>query len=52
MIVASTYLEMPVDAKAPNYDLVLNRAHDDIMTNNASIDAGIKAMNEGVAAIK
>ena len=43
---------MPVDPKAAEYELVLNRAHDDIMTENVTVDEGIKEMNEGVAAIK
>ena len=46
-----TYLEMPVDPKAAEYELVLNRAHDNIMTENVTVDEGIKEMNEGVAAI-
>ena len=52
LVTKNTYLEMPVDAKAPEYDLVLNRVHDEIMTNNISIDDGIKEMNAGVADIK
>ena len=47
-----TYLELPVDPKAAEYELVLNRAHDDIMSENVTIDQGIKEMNDGVAAIK
>jgi multiple sugar transport system substrate-binding protein len=31
---------------------VLNRVHDEIMTDNISIDDGIKEMNAGVAHIK
>lgn len=52
LITKATYLEMPVDLKAPEYELVLNRVHDAIMTNNISIDDGIKEMNAGVAGIK
>jgi multiple sugar transport system substrate-binding protein len=48
----ATYLEMPVDLKAAEYELVLNRVHDEIMTNNVSVDDGIKEMNAGVADIK
>lgn len=48
----ATYLEMPVNLKAAEYELVLNRVHDEIMTNNISIDDGIKEMNAGVADIK
>ncbi len=47
----ATYLEMPVDLKAAEYELVLNRVHDEIMTENISIDDGIAEMNEGVADI-
>lgn len=52
LITSATYLEMPVDLKAPEYELVLNRVHDEIMTNNISIDDGIKEMDAGVADIK
>ena len=48
----ATYLEMPVDLKAAEYELVLNRVHDEIMTENISVDDGIKEMNEGVAGIE
>ncbi|WP_425484099.1 ABC transporter substrate-binding protein [Allomesorhizobium camelthorni] len=47
----ATYLEMPVDLKAAEYELVLNRVHDAIMTNNTPIDDGIAEMNAGVADI-
>jgi multiple sugar transport system substrate-binding protein len=46
-----TYLEMPVDLKAAEIELVLNRAHDNIMTDNISVDGGLADMNEGVGAI-
>ena len=52
LVVKNTYLELPVDPKAPEYELVLNRAHDNIMTENVTVDQGIKDMNDGVAAIK
>jgi multiple sugar transport system substrate-binding protein len=48
----ATFLEMPVDLKAAEYELVLNRVHDELMTNNISIDDGIAQMNAGVAGIK
>ncbi len=48
----ATYLELPVDPKAAEYELVLNRAHDNIMSENVTVDEGIKEMNDGVAAIK
>jgi len=47
----AAYLEMPVDLKAAEYELVLNRVHDEIMTDNISIEDGIKEMNAGVADI-
>lgn len=48
----ATYLEMPVDLKAAEYELVLNRVHDSIMTENISIDEGIAEANAGVADIE
>jgi multiple sugar transport system substrate-binding protein len=47
----AVYLEMPVHPDAAEYELVLNRVHDALMTNNISIEDAIKEMNEGVAAI-
>lgn len=46
-----TYLELPVDLKAAQVELVLNRSHDSIMTDNISIEDGIAEMNAGVQAI-
>lgn len=46
---SQTYLELPVNAKAAEIELILNRAHDLIMTENVSIEDGIAQMNEGVA---
>ena len=46
-----TYLELPVNLKAADIDLVLNRAHDAIMTGSETIDQGIADMNKGVGAI-
>ncbi|MBU1175439.1 MAG: extracellular solute-binding protein [Alphaproteobacteria bacterium] len=48
----ATYLEMPVDLKAAEYELVLNRVHDSIMSENISIDDGLAEANAGVAAIE
>lgn len=45
----ATYLEMPVDLEAADYELFLNRAHDNIMTGNVSIEDGIAEMNQGAA---
>ncbi|WP_404403473.1 ABC transporter substrate-binding protein [Pelagibacterium halotolerans] len=43
-----TYLELPVDLQAAEIELVLNRAHDNIMTGNVSVEDGIAEMNAGV----
>lgn len=43
-----TYLEMPIHKKSADIDTVLNEGHDNIMTENISIDEGIKEMNEKV----
>jgi multiple sugar transport system substrate-binding protein len=45
------YLEMPVSPYAAEVEIVLNRAHDSIMTDNISIDDGIAEMNEEVGKI-
>ncbi|KKX33329.1 sugar ABC transporter substrate-binding protein [Rhizobium sp. LC145] len=47
-----SYLEMAVDPNAAKIEVVLNRAHDSIMTDNISIEDGLKEMAEGVKAIK
>jgi multiple sugar transport system substrate-binding protein len=47
----ATYLEMPVNLKAAEYELVLNRVHDELMTNNISVDAALEELNAGVAGI-
>ena len=46
-----TYLEMPMHEKSADIETVLNQAHDNIMTENCTIDEGIQAMNEGVQAL-
>jgi multiple sugar transport system substrate-binding protein len=51
LITTAAYLELPVDLDAARIELVLNRAHDEIMTNNTSIEDGIAEMNTGVAEI-
>ncbi|TCT31747.1 ABC transporter substrate-binding protein [Martelella mediterranea] len=43
-----SYLEMPVNLKAADIEVVLNRAHDNIMTDNISVEDGLKNMDEGV----
>lgn len=51
MKTVNTYLEMPVNLKAAQVEVVLNRAHDEIMTKNVSVDQGLKEMSEGVKPI-
>lgn len=46
-----TYLEMPLHPKAAEIEVVLNQNHDNIMTNNISVDEGIAKMNKDVAKI-
>jgi multiple sugar transport system substrate-binding protein len=41
-----------VSPVAPQIEVVLNRAHDAIMTDNITIDEGLAEMNQGVAEIK
>jgi len=52
LVTAKRYLEMPVSPLAPQIEVVLNRAHDAIMTDNISVDDGLAEMNKGVAEIK
>ncbi|WP_191017916.1 ABC transporter substrate-binding protein [Treponema zioleckii] len=49
--VTKTYLEMPLHEKAAEIEVVLNQQHDNIMTENVSIDEGLKEMEKGVSAI-
>ncbi len=51
LAVAKTYLEMPLHEKAAEIEVVLNQQHDNIMTENTTIDAGLKEMAKGVSAI-
>ena len=48
---ANLYLEMPVSNKSSEIEIVLNEAHDNIMTGNSTIDEGIADMNEKVGAV-
>lgn len=48
---SNLYLEMPTHAKSSEIEIVLNEAHDNIMTENMTIDEGIASMNEKVSAI-
>lgn len=49
--VYKTYLEMPLHEKSAEIEVVLNQVHDEIMTNNISIDAGLAKMSEQVQKI-
>ncbi|MDD4301179.1 MAG: sugar ABC transporter substrate-binding protein [Sphaerochaeta sp.] len=49
--VHKTYLEMPLHEKSAEIEVVLNQVHDEIMTNNISVDGGIKKMNEQIQKI-
>ena len=46
--VEKAYLEMPLHDKAGQIETVLNQYHDAIITNNISIDDGLKKMAEDV----
>ncbi len=48
---SNLYLEMPVNPKNSEIEIVLNEAHDAIMTGSMSVDDGIADMNEKVSAI-
>ncbi|NMO96586.1 ABC transporter substrate-binding protein [Paenibacillus lemnae] len=48
---AKTYLEMPLHEKSADIEVILNEAHDSIMTNNASIDQGLEDMKTRVQLI-
>ena len=48
---ANLYLEMPVSNKSSEIEIVLNEAHDNIMTEGSTIDEGIADMNEKVGAV-
>ncbi|MCO5732332.1 sugar ABC transporter substrate-binding protein [Rhizobium sp. SSA_523] len=47
-----SYLEMAVNPNAAKIEVVLNRVHDAIMTDNVPVDQGLKDMTEGVKAIR
>ena len=52
LVTTKRFLEMPVSTLAPQIEVVLNRAHDAIMTDNMSIDDGIAEMNKGVSELE
>lgn len=47
-----SYLEMAVNPNAAKIEVVLNRVHDAIMTDNVPVEQGLKDMTEGVKAIR
>jgi multiple sugar transport system substrate-binding protein len=49
--VYKTYLEMPLHEKSADIEIVLNEAHDAIMTGNSTIAQGVKEMNDRVGNI-
>ncbi|MDR0759308.1 MAG: extracellular solute-binding protein [Treponema sp.] len=49
--VYKTYLEMPMHDKSADIEIILNEAHDSIMTGNSGIAAGIQEMNDRVGKI-
>lgn len=51
MKMTKTYLEMPMTMKAADIETILNACHDNIMTENVTIEEGIAEMNEEVQAI-
>lgn len=51
LVTSGVYLELPVHPNAADYELVLNRAHDALMTNNTTIEDAVAEMNAGVAEI-
>ncbi|WP_124068402.1 sugar ABC transporter substrate-binding protein [Clostridium sp. E02] len=48
---SNLYLEMPVNVKSSEIEIVLNEDHDAIMTGSVSVDDGIAQMNEKISAI-
>lgn len=48
---ANTYLEMPVNAKSAELEVILNDGHDYIMTGTKTIDEGIAYMNQEASKI-
>jgi multiple sugar transport system substrate-binding protein len=46
--VTQAYLEMPMHDKSADIELILNEAHDNIMTNNNTVEVGVKEMNDRV----
>lgn len=51
LVTSNTYLEMPIHAKGAEIEVILNDAHDYIMTGTKTVEEGIAYMNEEVGKI-
>jgi multiple sugar transport system substrate-binding protein len=51
LYVTRAYLEMPIHEKSADIELILNEAHDNIMTKNSSVQQGIQEMNSRVGTL-
>lgn len=51
LMTAKTYLEMPINGKSAEIEVVLNDGHDYIMTGTKTVEEGIAYMNEEVGKI-
>lgn len=51
LVTSHTYLEMPANDKSSEIETVLNEQHDLIMTESATVDDAVQAMNDGVQAV-
>jgi multiple sugar transport system substrate-binding protein len=46
--VTKAYLEMPLHERSADIEIILNEVHDNIMTGNATVEQGIREMNDRV----
>ncbi len=46
-----TYLEMPLHEKSADIETELNNAHDNIMTENVTLEQGLSDMTDGVQSV-
>ncbi len=49
--VVQTYLEMPLHEKSADIETELNNAHDNIMTENVTLEQGLSDMTDGVQSV-
>jgi multiple sugar transport system substrate-binding protein len=47
--VTKTYLEMPLHERSADIEIILNEAHDNIMTKNSTVADGLNEMNDRVS---